>query len=180
MEKNLAQILPNSIIASEFSREIDTKHKCPISEKIDGSLVIGKAKSVREFVLSNIVSNLNLEDDILVNEYGSVLLNCKVFYETVRCGKKRTDDTFIFNIKTKQFGVIESIFVISNKLYFLLNEKFEIVQNGNQCKSIVYLEHTEISNFKIIESTFVGPKFAYVKFDDIMSCAEFPNMIERN
>lgn len=180
MEKNLYQIIQNSAVATSFFNEISSKHRYSISQKIGGSIVIGKAKNVRENILSIIIDTFELDNAILVNEYSSVLLNSNVFYESLFCEKKRTDDTFIFNTMTKKFAIIESIFVIANKIFFLINEKFETVQNENQCNAIINLKYTELSNYKIIESKYVGPKFAFVKFDDIMTCAKFPNMIERN
>lgn len=184
MEKNLAQILPNSTIATEFYKEIDSKHKYPNSTKIEGNLLIGRERNVSGDVLSFIVRILNLEDsnleDIIVNEYNAVLMNSNVFYEASHCVKKRTDDTFIFNLKSNKFAIIKKILVIADKLFFFINEKFDIVQDENRCKSIIYLKNTEFSDYKIIESEFVGPKFAYVQFDDVKICAKFPNMIERN
>lgn len=179
IEKNLAQILPNSQIANDFFNEISSKHKFPISKNVDGSVVIGKPRNGSEN-LPLIVSTLNLDDDMQVNEYSSVLLNRNIFYEIGNRGNKRTDDSFIFNNESENFAVIKSILVIENKLYFLINEKFEKIEDQNQSMSIVYLKETEHSHYKIIETTCVGPKFAFIKFDDIIACAVFPNMFERN
>lgn len=177
--KNLVQILPNSRIASNFFNEISSKHKFPISHNVDGSVVIGKPRDVCEN-LPLIFGTLNLEDDVQVSEYSSVLFNSNIFYEIVNRGNKRTDDSFIFNVESGKFGIIESILVIENKIYFLVIEKFEKIQNQNQLMSIVYLRETEQSHRKIIETICVGPKFAFIKFDDIIACSEFPNMFERN
>lgn len=180
MGKNLAHILPSSTVATEFYREIDTKYKYPISTKIEGNLMIGRARSVSEDIFSIILKMLNIDDDILVNEYNAVLLNNNVFYEAEHCGKKRTNDTFIFNTNSNKFAIIKKILVIANELFFLINENFEVVQNENCCKSIIYLRSTESSDYKIIDCASVGSKFAFIQFDDIKVCAKFPNMIERN
>lgn len=182
MEKNLLQILPNSPIASDFSKEIESKHKFPISQKIEGSVVIGKAIKVCGNDLAKIVNILSIEDDtcIQVNKYSSVLLNSSVFYESLHCKNKRTDDTFIFNTLSEKFAIIESILVIQKKLYFLVNEKFEKLEDESQCMSMIYLKNSEFPQFKLLESQFIGPKFAFVKFGDVTACAKFPNMFERN
>lgn len=182
MEKHLLQILPNSPIAYDFFKEIESKHKFPISEKVDGSVVIGKAIKVCGNDLAYIKNILNIEDDssIQVNKYSSVLLNSNVFYEISHCLNKRTDDTFIFNTMSEKFAIIESILVIQNKLYFLVNEKFEKLEDECQCMSMIYLKISEFPQFKLIQSQFIGPKFAFVKFGDVTACSKFPNMFERN
>lgn len=180
MEKNLMQILPNSPIASDFFKEIDSKHKYPISGKVEESIVIGKPSNVCESDLAMIVDILNLEDNIQVDKYSSVLFNSKVFYESSHHKNKRTDDSFIFNTDSEKFAVIVSVLVVQNKLYFLIDEKFEKLHNENQCMSIIYLKSTEFSHYKIIHSKFIGPKFALVKFGDLIACSTFPNMLERN
>lgn len=179
IEKNLVQILPNSQIASDFSNVISSKHKYSFSEIVDGSVVIGKPKKASEN-LSLIASILNLDDNIQISEYNSVLLNRKFFYEITNRGNKRTDDSFIYNIENGKFATIKSILVIQNKICFLIDEKFEKIQNENQLTSIIYLKETENSHYKIIESSCVGPKFALIKFDSVIACSEFPNLFERN
>lgn len=180
MGKNLAHILPSSIVATEFYKEIDSKHKYPISTKLGEILMIGRARNVSDEIFSIILQMLNIEDDNSVIEYSAVLLNNNVFYEAEHCGKKRTNDTFIFNTNSNKFAIIKKILVVANEIFFLINENFEEVQNQNRCKSIIYLKNTECSEYKIIDCAFVGPKFAFIEFDDIKMCAKFPNMIERN
>lgn len=77
--------------------------------------------------------------------------------------------------------MIVSILVIQNKLYFLINETFEILNNENQCKSIIFLKNREIPHYKLINSQFIGSKYAFLKFDNnLIACAKFSNMFERN
>lgn len=121
------QLLPTSFIASEFYNEIYNHHKYPISSKVEDSTVIGKPKNASESDRLFIARSLNLANDVKIDIYDSVLLH-KIYYET--CNRhKRTLDSFILNTKTKKFAEIKSIFVAQNKLYFLVNEKFEKIQD---------------------------------------------------
>lgn len=179
IEKNLSHVLPNSLIASNFHKEINSTYNYSNSRNVEGFLVIGKSKSDCEN-LHLIARLLNLNNDIEISEYNSVLIDNNIFYEIENQKNKRTYDSFVFNVNTEKFAVIKSIVVIENKLYFLISERFEKVQDQNQLRSIIYLKEIEFSQLKLIESHCIGPKFAFVRFDDVISCAEFPNMIERS
>lgn len=82
--------------------------------------------------------------------------------------KKRTKDSFILNTETKNFAEIISILVAENKLYFLVDERFEIEQPQNRCDFVVYLKDKELPCHKIIESKFIGSKFALIQFENIL------------
>lgn len=180
MQKNVFEHLSNSLIALEFFKEIDNHHKYPISKKVEKSIVLGKQKNALDNDRLFIISSLNLEDDIQIDIFDSVLLHSKVYYETNNRNKKRTYDAFILNTETENFAEIKLIFVIQNKLYFLVDERFEVVHCENSCDSIIYLKYIGFPSLKVIQYKLIGPKFALITFDDVMACAQFPNMYERN
>lgn len=180
MQKNVFQHLSNSLNANEFFNEINNAHKYPISKKVEESIVLGKQRNASENEKLFIIGSLNLEDDIQIDVYNSVLLRSKVYYETYNRKKIRTHDSFILNTETKHFAEINSIFVVQEKLYFSIIERFEIVQFQNSCDSIIYLKDKEFPLQKIVESKLIGPKFALIQFENIIACAQFPNMYERN
>lgn len=183
LEKNLFQSLEKSMIAKEFYDEINGKHKFSISHRVEGSIVIGKPKrpQLTEDERLIIFNSLNISYETHIDEYSSVLLNSRVFYENNSCKSKRTDDTFVFNENNGKFGEINSILVIEEKLYLLVNEKYvESFDPTNKCDFIKFLSLTDFTNQTIIESKYVGPKFALIKFNDMIACSRFPNMYERN
>lgn len=179
MQKNMSRFLPFSTMANEFFEEINNHHKYAFSFKVKESIVIGKPKNASENERLFITRSLNLANDVKIDLYDSVLLHSKVYYET-RSQKKRTLDSFVFNTKSKHFAEITSVFVVQNELYFSIYERFEIIQCQNNCDSIIYLKDREIPVQAIIESNFIGPKFALLHFENTIACAQFPNMFERN
>lgn len=180
MQKNVIQLLSTCLNANEFFNEINNAHKYPISKKVDESIVLGKQRNASENEKFFIIGSLDLANDIQIDVYNSVLLQSKVYYETYNCKKIRTHDSFVLNAETKRFAEINLIFVIQNKLYFSIIEKFEVIQCQNSCNSIIYLKDKEFPLQKIVESKSIGPKFALVQFENIIACAQFPNMYERN
>lgn len=69
---------------------------------------------------------LNIPYDFKLEEFDAVLLNSKIFYESISKSDKHTSDSFIFNSESKRFAQIDSIFVVDNNLHILINEKFEL------------------------------------------------------
>lgn len=183
LEKNLFHYLSSSSIAREFYEEIETKHKYSIFREVENSIVMGKAK--HHSMLTNedkslIVNTLNIPSNSLIEEYSSMLLNKNTFYR-IDDRSIRTNDSFVFNKESNQFGVIESIFVINEVLYVLINENLEIVFDGsNESKFNISLKHLSVSRKKVIKSICIGAKFVLVKFDFTITCTKFPNMYERN
>lgn len=183
-EKNLFHFLEQSTIGKEFYDDMDSKRKFSVSRRIAGSLVIRNAMNPSQLTEHErllIISSLNVANDIQIDEYGSVLLDCKVFYEITSCTNKRTNDSFVFDIESKKFAEIKSILVIHEKLYFLVNERFEkINDHTKKCQFINYLKEADPLNQKVLESKYIGPKYALIKYDDVITCSKFPNMYERN
>lgn len=184
LEKNLFFHLASSPIVKDFCEDIDKKHKFSVCRKVDGCIVIGKPKkklTLNDHEKTLILSNLKIANDAKIEEYDSMLLNCKVFYETIDKPCKRTDDSFIYILASNKFARIKSIFVIHEKLFLLADEKYEVLSDStNKCKSIRYLKESEVNHQSVLRPTSVGPKFALVQFENIITCAEFPNMHERD
>lgn len=176
LEKNLFQSLEQSTIAKDFYDEINGKHKFSISRKIERSLVIGKPKlpsQLTEDERSLIINHLSISDEAQIDEYSRVLLNSRIFYETINCKNKRTNDTFILNLNSGKFGEIKSVFVIEEKLYFLINEKYvELFDPTNKCRSIRFLNLSDSINQIILEAKYVGPKYALIKFNETIACSK--------
>lgn len=184
LEKNLFQLFELSPIAGEFFQSIDSKKKYRVSHKIEGSHVIGNAKKfslLTDDERSLIVTSLNISSEIQIDEYSKVLLNGKVLYEIAGCVSKRTYDAFILNTESKRFAEINAIFVVHEKLYFLVTEKFDLVHDqDNKCPFIYSLKNSDLPNQKVVKSKYIGPKFVFVKFNNNITCSKFPNMYERN
>lgn len=182
--QNLIQSIEHSKLAKQFYEEIHSKHKFPVSHKVDGSLMIGKVKRISlltEDERSLVVKSLNVANDAQIDEYDSVLHNSKVFYETVNCKSKRTCDSFVLNTDNGKFCEIKSIVVVHEKLYFLVNEKYDkIIDPDNKSQFTKYLSFIARTNQNVIESKFIGPKYALIKFNNTITCSKFPNMYERN
>lgn len=183
LEKNLFHLLSGRSIAMKFFEEIDSKNKYSISRKVSDSVVIGNARKseLTEQERSLIITTLDVENDTQIDEYRSVLLKGKVFYEIGSCINKRTNDSFILNMESNQFAEIKSIFVIQEKLYFLIKEKYDIVHDQrNYFKFIIDLKESNTPIQKVINWEKIGPKFALIQFGNTITCSKFPNMLERN
>lgn len=184
LERNLFKFVANSPIAKKFIDEIDGKKKISIVRMVEESIVIGNAKKPSELSQeekSFIVYSLNKIFDIQIEEYGSVLLNGKIFYEKFNHKNKRTCDSFVFCSDSNNFGQINSIFVIQSKLYFLVNEKFKIItEPESNCQSLFYLKESDYLNVRVVQSKYISSKFVFIKFDDTLACSKLPNMFERN
>lgn len=140
-----------------------------------------KTLSVQE--LDYIKHELKINDDQQIKEYKSVLLNCRIFYETIHnnSGKfqKRTDDSIVYNPNTDCFAVIKSILVVDKQLLFLVDEKFKKKIGKENCKFLKYLEEKN-SQLKIMTPNLIERKFVLVKFGSTIAASEFPNLYERN
>lgn len=184
LEKCIFHYLDKSSIFRNFYEDINSKSNYKTTRKIGDSLMIGKSKQrLSESEKSLITDVLNLPKTFEVEEYDSMLLNGKIYYEIeIKTIDKRTNDSFIFNNESKLFAIIESIFVINQKVYILANEKFEekTSNESNQSKSNKLLKKLDICRRNIYEAEVVGPKFALIQFNDTIACSAFPNMIERN
>lgn len=104
-----------------------------------------------------------------------------MFYEKYNYRNKRTSDSFVFCSDNNNFGQVNCILVIQNKLYFLVDEKFKIiVEPNNNSKFLFYLKESDRSNLRVVESKYISSKFVFIKFDNTLACSKFPNMFERN
>lgn len=183
LEKNLYFHLGRSSIVRDFYEEIDSSHKYSMCRKVAGSLLIGNGKQRLNEDEMNLIGNvLSVPIDTQIEKYDAILLNCNTFYESeIRSSQKRTNDSFIFNNDSKQFAIIQCFIVIEEILYILVNEKFEqIFDETHSCEFIIPLKELNIYRKNIWKVQSIGPKFAFVKFNSIITCSKFPNMYERN
>lgn len=184
LEKNMFYHLARSRMAQEFYDEISCNRMLKHSRKIAGSVLLGKPKKLSKLAERDrilISSQLNIPYDFELQEFGAILLNSKVFYECISYSEKHTSDSFIFNAQSTQFALIQSIFVIDDNVHLLINENFEVKFDASiKCKSHIQLNELAVDCKKIIDPASVGPKFAFIKFENSVSCSKFPNMIERN
>lgn len=184
LEKNMFSHLEKSSMARDFYDEICLKYKYKNVNGIAGSILLGNPNknprlSEQDKIL--IANQLNIQCDFKLNEFSAMILNCKVFYESINKSDKHTSDSFIFNSQNGQFANIESIFIIDNNLHLLINEKFDInFDSSSKCKSSIELNEAVFDRKKVISPECIGPKFAFVKFENSLTCSKFPNMIERN
>lgn len=182
LEKNLYVHLQKSEKARHFHDRIESKLFFPIAEKINGSLVIGKAKSVSTLDFSElefIKSTLKIHESIQIYEYNASFLNEQMFYETSTNNfRKRTDDSIVFNAESNSFAEIRAILVIDEQLYFLIDEKFAKITDKH-CKYVNFLRETS-SKLKLIRPDSISEKYVLVKFGNIIAASKFPNLCERN
>lgn len=185
LEKGLLQYIQKSPLAREFYDEIRNKSNLTIIEKVETSLLAGKLKSGSNLTSQEttmIRAHLEIPNDEQIREYKCVLLHGKLFYENnMRTSCKRTNDSFIFDVNSKNFAEIKSIFVYGNKLFFLIAEKYEVKRNSIVlCNSIIHLQKMKSAELKIIQEASIGPKHVLIKCDDEAMCSRFPNLFEKN
>lgn len=182
LEKKLLQHLQKSSLALEFYKDIVYKMNFRSAKRLENSVLAREMQTLSPEIKSSIKNCLQLSEDDPIKEYQSVLLNGKIFYEAARNKSfKRTDDSFIYNASSGKFAVIRSIFVVSEKLFFLIDECFETERHQNNiCNSIIYLKLLNHFEQKIIRAPSVGPKYVFMKFGNEKVCSKFPNLYERD
>lgn len=183
LEKNLYVHLQKSALAQSYFDQIESKLSFPIAEKVDGSLVIGNSKLTSGFneqELLMIRNTLEVTEETEIDEYKSIFLNCKAFYETYENNlNKRTDDSIILNTENNRFALIKSIIRVNQQLYFFIVEKFKTL-NDTDCKKVKFLDEKESYTQKLISSALIGEKHAFVKFEKTIAISKFPNLHEKN
>lgn len=187
LEKNLIRHLDNSLLAKTFYDQIHSNVSFSTAQDIGNTLVVGKPTLLaNNDYLIMIKENLNLPIEEQIFTYNSVLWNKELYYEKSfeaheHRGSKRTYDAFILNNDTKNFGEIKCIFVVGNQLYYLIHEKYKALPNDpDSPEHIIFLDLIDSSQLKIITCASIGPKYAFVKFGNTLSCSKFPNLYERN
>lgn len=122
LEKNLHSHLEKSELARKFYDKIESKLSFTIVTKVNESLVIGKPRITSNLSpqeKSLIQNTLQTSENMQINEYRSTLLNSSIFYEiTENASKKRTNDSFIYDLETRSFVVIIAIITVNEQLYF--------------------------------------------------------------
>lgn len=183
LEKNLHFSLLNSPLAQSFYEQIERKLSFAVTRKVDGSLVVGKPSKncqLNDREKQIIKNELNITDSPCITEYGSVLLKCRVFYETAaNSKKKRTNDSFIVNSILNRFGVIKSIFTVNEKVYFFVDEIYE-VENSSDSICITLLKRSITSHQIFFCATEVTQKYVLVEFENTIAMSRFPNLFEKN
>lgn len=110
----------------------------------------------------------------------TVLLNCRVFYETAaNSQKKKTNDSFIHNSALNRFGVIKSIFTVNGKVYFFVDKKYEI-ESHLESSYVIFLKKQIGSQQKIFCATEITQKYVLIEFENTIAMSRFPNLFEKN
>lgn len=182
LEKSIHCHMGRSSIFRDFYEHIYNRNRYHKIRKIDDSLLIGNVKyRLTEHEKLLIIDKLNLNSSDEIEEYDSMLFKNRVYYEIeCRTSHKLTNDSFIFNTENSRFATIESIFLIGEKIYILVNEQFEELSNDNKCKTNIFLKKLDFCRKNVYEAKIIGNKYALIQFDETIACSPFPNMIERN
>lgn len=73
---------------------------------------------------------------------------------------------FIVNLENNKYAEIKSIFVVDNQTYFLVDEKYETVRKTSiTMEHIIFLDLKDSFESKVILSTSIGPKHAFLNFE---------------
>lgn len=183
LEKNLHFHLQKSQLARGYYDRIESKLFFPIAQRVNGSLVIGKAKWKSDLTIreSSFVRNaLHIDDNTDIHEYRAAFLNGSTFYETFNNNsKKRTNDSIVYDSQSKSFGEIVAILVVDENMFFLIHEKFKKISDRN-CKYIHFLEETSSYRLKLMKPEQITDKCACVQFANTIAASLFPNLHERN
>lgn len=183
LDKHLISHLEKSAIAKKFYEDIQSRLIFPIATKIHNDILIGKPSQISSGEDLLIIRNLLcLSHRNQIDEYGSILWNGEIYYEsTNKFRKKRTRDTFVKNLESNCFGEIKSIFVVDKQTFLLIDEKYEKLQDSSiLSEHIIFLNAKEQFASKVIKTTSIGPKYAFVEFENVLSCSKFPNLYERH
>lgn len=182
LEKNLVLHLNKSTLATKFYEKIESKLWFSRGKRVNDGVVIGNPKQyLNDQHLLFIKDTLNLSIDKQIFEYDSVLWKGEIFYErNYNKVKKRTSDFFVLNTASNNFADISAIFTIDDNLFFLIDEKYKMVQSGITTEYNIFLEIIDPYETKIIASKFVGPKYAFIHCGTHLCCSKFPNLFERN
>lgn len=184
LEKNLHKCLEKSERARNFYNRIESKLSFSVTINIGDSLLIGKPRkhsnlNANELTLIKNIARIGEDDEIL--EYNSIFLKRKIFYETVaNATGKRTNDSFIYNQQTQRFGEIKSIVLVRERIFLLINEKFELENDHGICKYSIFLLNVENFGTTIIEPESIGSKYIFFQYGSTLVCSSFPNFYERN
>lgn len=185
LEKELTDFLKKCPRAQIFYDQIERKLTFPISKKVDGTLIIGKPlknqfKNMTENQVQFVKKVLKIEESEEIFEYNSIHLGCKIFYEIIsNSAAKRTNDSFIFNVKTNRFADIQAIFMKSGNLFLLIAEKYDAM-NDQFCEKVTFLKELEKFELKVIKPNEIGQKNVLIKFQNVLACSTFPNLYEKN
>lgn len=178
LEKNLYVHLQKSQLAHQYYEEIESKLFFPIARKVNGSLVIGKAKEISE--LNFIRKTLRIDTSKHINEYRAAFLNNRHFYEVSnKYIRIRTYDSLVFNSESNCFAEIRAILLIEEQLYFLLDEKFRKISDKN-CKNIHFLGVALSPKLTLISPEILNHKFVFIEFANTKAASKLPNLHERN
>lgn len=181
LEQNLLLTLEKYPIALKFFENIERKLNFSISEKLDGSLLIGKPKKQTVFseqYVSLLQDQFNITTDV-INEYRAVLLNCKIFFETdLNSSGKRTYDCLVCDSSSGRFGIIKSIITVDCRIYFLVNEQFRVTRDS-QSNYVTFLEEIPC-RLKLLKAEVIGQKYVFVRLENCIAVSKFPNLFERN
>lgn len=182
LEKSLHVHLHKSEKAQNFYDKIESRLSFPIAQKVNGSLVIGKPKSISHLntqEMEFVRNTLKIDESKQINEYNASFLFDQMFYEiSTNSFRKRTDDSILFNTESNCFAEIRAILVVDGQLYFLIDAKFAKITDTD-CKYVQFLREST-SKLMLIKPESVPLKYAFVKFGNTIAASKFPNLCERN
>lgn len=181
MEQRLLVLLDKdpSRRAKQFYDASNT-HRFSKVKKMNDHMLIGEGLRILDQAkLEFIWNHFQIDCDDSLVEYKSILLHSRIYYENSD-SKKGTCDSFVSNDNEEKFAEINSIFIHNEEIYFLINEKFwPLTTWKNMCEYVIPLKSIP-DTLKIVQSSYFGSKYAFIKFDEIIACSKFPNMYERN
>lgn len=180
LKKSLESHLQSSEIAQTFNDQIEYKHFSKTS-KHDKSIFIGKAKKLMESNDCNWIRNeLGMEVSQEILSYRAVFVDEYIYYETIEeSAKVTTHDAFVCNPDCGIYGEIKHIIVARQNLYFFINNKYEPDETAG-ISPFIYKLLEKQEDFRLITPDLLYSKYAFIKTNNIMMCAKFPNLFERN
>lgn len=182
LEKNLFSHIQKSIDAKNYYEFIQYQHFKNIT-KTKKFLLVGKSRcAIYDTDAMKQLQDLNFELNNETQIYRAVFLNFKIYFESIKCSEpKLTNDSFVCIPEENIFGEILYVVLKNEEVFFLINNKYEIKENGCRIsKCLIELRERTGNHYAIVNSTSVKSKFALCETSSSIVCSEFPNLFERN
>lgn len=179
LEKNLGKQINESSRARSFYNITAYSHFSNTMQ-LGNFLLIGKRKSfVKNEENAWIFDHCNCPK---IDTYRAVFAKSNLYFESASSKKKRTYDSFICIPNHQIYAEINAILVANDDVYMLINNKFKVKNSRfNENPVLIELEETQKRDIKLIRASIVGSKFAFIYVSStMMTCAAFPNTVERN
>lgn len=180
MKKSLELNLRSSEIAKEFNDQIKS-HRFSKTTKLGDCILIGNRVEMTDPDECEFIRNqLQINRDEKISTYRAVFVNEYTFYETAQeSAKIKTYDAFVCNSNSGIYAEIKHIIVARGSIYFFINNKYEL-DNTMGIAPFIFKILEKQDDFRIITPSQIDFKFALMKINNIVFCAKFPNLYERN